>query len=121
MNTCIEFLGKSISLTVTPPAERALQQRNTPLQVEMELYFSCLIRKAVRFYEAVSDRGVPVNESLSLSFRPVMTKQCGLDFSGDEPALTDFPIKQPERYIPHWLHIDYRNRKWHGEFGYTRS
>jgi hypothetical protein len=116
----IELMGKSLELTLTPEAQQALLHRNTPLLAEMELYFSCLIRKSVRFYEACDDsQCIRVDDTLALRFRPVMTRHCGLDYSGDEPPLTDFPITQAERYIPHWLHIDYRHGQWRGEFGYA--
>jgi hypothetical protein len=23
--------------------------------------------------------------------------------------------------VPHWLHIDYRNNQWQGEFGYGKN
>ena len=116
----IDFHGRQIELTLSTAAEKALSARQTPLLAEMELYFSCLIRKAVRFYETETRNCTPYNDTLSLCFRPVMTRQCGLDYEGDEPPLTDFPISDAQRYIPHWLHIDYKNGQWHGEFGYAR-
>lgn len=119
MNTTITLQNKTISVSLSNAAEQALEQRSTPLQAEMELYFSCLIRKVVRFYETPSSDSVAVNENLALRFRPVMTKHCGLDYEGDEPPLTDFPIANAERYVPNWLSIDYHNGKWHGEFGYA--
>lgn len=119
MNQQIDFQGKSLTLTLSPSAEKALAQRNIPLVAEMELYFSCLIRKTVRFRDTAEPDSVQVNEALALRFRPVMTQHCGTDYSGDEPPLTDFPITEAERYIPHWLKIDYKGGKWLGEFGYA--
>ncbi len=84
----------------------------------MELYFSCLIRYKVRFHERADDGAVVVNDKLWLRFRPVMTAQCGNDYDGDEPPLTDFPIVKPGAFTPHWLTIDYRRGQWQGEFGY---
>lgn len=121
MKQQIEFHGRTLELTITPAAENALAQRQTPLLAEMELYFSCLLRKTVRFYEAETRDCTPVNDTLSLCFRPVMTRHCGLDYEGDEPPLTDFPISHAERYIPHWLRLDYKKGQWHGEFGYARQ
>ncbi len=121
MKQQIEFHGRMLELTITPAAESALAQRQTPLLAEMELYFSCLLRKTVRFYEAETRDCTPVNDTLSLCFRPVMTRHCGLDYEGDEPPLTDFPISHAERYIPHWLRLDYKKGQWHGEFGYARQ
>lgn len=119
MQKHIDFYGRTLELTLSPAAENALAQRQTPLLAEMELYFSCLIRKAVRFYETETRDCTPVTATLSLCFRPVMTRHCGLDYEGDEPPLDNFPIHQAERYVPHWLRIDYQNGQWLGEFGYA--
>lgn len=121
MQTIIELFNRPIAITLTSQAEKALAHRQAPLLVEMELYFSCLIRKAVRFYEIPSEDSVIVNDKLHLCFRPVMTRHCGIDYEGDEPPVTDFPIKHTERYIPHWLKIDNTNGKWSGEFGYANT
>jgi len=121
MQQQIEFHGRMLELTLTPAAANALAQRHTPLLAEMELYFSCLIRKAVRFYETETRDCISVTDTLSLCFRPVMTRQCGTNYEGDEPPLTDFPITEAQRYVPHWLNIDFRHGQWHGEFGYARK
>jgi hypothetical protein len=120
MQQQITFHGRKLELNLTPAAAAALAKRQTPLLAEMELYFSCLIRKSVRFYETAGRDCTPVNDTLSLCFRPVMTRHCGLDYEGEEPPLTDFPISRAERYIPHWLSIDYQNGQWNGEFGYAK-
>lgn len=119
MEKHVQLHDKTIHITLTHAAEQALATRNNVLLAEMELYFSCLIRKVVRFHEQDTDDSIPVTDTLKLRFRPVMTKHCGTDYEGDEPPVTDFPITQAERYVPHWLTIDYRNGKWHGEFGYA--
>jgi hypothetical protein len=41
----IEMMGKEIKFEISTKAERELASRVTPLFVEMELYFSCLLRK----------------------------------------------------------------------------
>lgn len=119
MDNRIVLHKREIAISLSDAARKALSQRATPLLAEMELYFSCLIRKAVRFYETPADDSVAVNDKLQLRFRPVMTQHCSTDYSGDEPPLTDFPITQAERYVPHWLTIDYKGGQWHGEFGYA--
>ena len=116
-----EIEGRSVNVTLSPSASRALAQRNTPLLAEMELYFSCLIRKQVRFRENCGDNTIPVTEQLHISFRPVMTRACGKDYEGDEPPLTDFPIAKTQAYVPRWLHIDYAHGQWQGEFGYNKD
>ena len=47
MQTTIEILGKQVLVEWSSSADKKLQELAEPLIVEMELYFSCLIRKAV--------------------------------------------------------------------------
>jgi hypothetical protein len=49
MQTTVEILGKKVLVEWSAAADRQLNLLAKPLNVEMELYFSCLIRKAVRF------------------------------------------------------------------------
>lgn len=119
LNHRIELQGKPVDIMLTNAARSALSRRTSPIHVEMELYFSCLIRKRVRFYEQQQDKqAVALNDRLRIHFRPVMTEVCGKDYEGDAPPLTDFPIVNSKAYIPHWLRIDFRNDQWQGEFGY---
>jgi hypothetical protein len=117
----IKMLGKIIEFTISRSAEKALAERQRPLCLELELYFSCLIRKQVNVREKIdSQYSVKVSDKLEIGFRPVMTKSCSVSScAGDSPPLSDFPIAKPERYIPHWLKLDYRKGRWLGEFGYA--
>ena len=119
----VEINGKQIAINLSKRASEALSQRSAPLVVEMELYFSCLIRKKVRFHDTERPGEDALRAELSpqlhIQFRPVMTRTCGRDYEGDEPPLTDFPIANPKPYVPHWLRIDFRNGEWQGEFGYA--
>jgi hypothetical protein len=120
----VEMLGKQILVEVSNNAARQLNARGMPLYIEMELYFSCLIRKQVRVYETIvepADRkfSVQFSDKLQISFRPVMTKSCSISSCEDgKPPLSDFPIRKPQSYIPRWLHLDYSKGKWSGDFGY---
>ena len=118
MDKQIALLGRKVMISLSSAAVTALSQRDTLLVAEMELYFSCLIRKKVRFRENVEGELVYVIDQLSVRFRPVMTAVCGVDYEGDEPPLTDFPIKKPESFVPHWLKLDFKKDKWIGEFGF---
>ncbi len=122
MQTTITVNGKPVEVKLSRAADAALAQRNTPLLAEMELYFSCLIRKQVRFrdhVESASAAPVPVTDRLAVYFRPVMTQTCNVnDMHGEAPPVSDFEIKNPAAFVPHWLRIDYRGGEWSGEFGY---
>lgn len=114
----ISLADKSLEVRLSPSARRALEERNTPLLAEMELLFSCLIRKRVRFSEQVTKDAVPASDRLSIRFHPAMTRACTLSDLEGSPPLDDFPIANPRPYIPRWLAIDYRRGQWVGEFGY---
>ena len=119
MRSTVEILNKPVQIEWSKAAESAMASRMEPLTVEMELYFSCLIRKKVRFGDKAHSREfVPVNERLGVAFRPVMTKACKVDRADQEAPLADFPIVNPAAFVPHWLKIDYRHGVWEGEFGY---
>ena len=118
MEKQIEMQGKTVAVSLTQSAEKALALRDKALVAEMELYFSCLIRKQVRFRENLEDDAINVTGQLAVRFRPVMTKVCGIDYEGNEPPLTDFPIEKPGSFIPHWLKIDFKKEEWVGEFGF---
>ncbi len=118
MEKQIDIFGKKVTVSLSSMAIKALSSRDKPLIAEMELYFSCLIRKQVRFKEKADGNLVDVVDQLSVRFRPVMTKSCGIDYEGDEPPLEDFPIEKPEAFVPHWLKIDFKKDKWIGEFGF---
>lgn len=120
----IEMLGKKITFEISDRAKRQLQDRKKPLFVEMELYFSCLLRKEIRIRETVREKldeefAVQFSDVLHVSFRPVMTKSCSVSScQGEKPPLSDFPIKKPRSYVPKWLKLDFKKGEWCGDFGY---
>ncbi len=98
----------------------ALAERGTPLVVEMELYFSCLIRKRVRFLSAPHPDafGATADDRLTVCFRPVMTRTCALSDVEGQPELEAFPIQRPEVFLPKWLALDIHRGAWSGEFSF---
>jgi len=117
MQTTVEILGKKVLVESSTSADKKLQELAEPLRVEMELYFSCLIRKAVRFgSDAQAGEFVTASSGLQVGFRPVMTKACNVKDFEVEPPVEDFPIVKPGAFVPKRLTIDYRNGNWVGEF-----
>ena len=117
MQKTIEILGKQVLVEWSPSADKKLQELTEPLAVEMELYFSCLIRKAVRFGgDAQAGKFALAGPKLKIGFRPVMTKACNVKDFEVEPPVEDFPIVRPEAFVPKRLTIDYKKGKWVGDF-----
>ncbi|MGQ9666227.1 MAG: hypothetical protein ACUVWB_02845 [Anaerolineae bacterium] len=116
--THITLSGKTLEIRLSPDAEKALAARATPLLAELELLFSCLIRKRVRFSDLDSENAASASERLFVRFRPVMTQVCAVAEVDGAPPLDDFPIADPKPFVPRWLRIDFRKGAWQGEFGY---
>ena len=117
MQATAEILGKKILVEWSASADKAMSALAAPLLVEMELYFSCLIRKAVRFGQNSPTREyVSVTPQLKLCFRPVITKVCRVSEVEGEPPLEDFHMVKPEAFVPKKLYIDFKRGQWLGEF-----
>jgi hypothetical protein len=115
----VALAHKTLEVRLSPRAEGALMGLETPLVAEMELYFSCLIRKAVRFraLTEVPDAAA-VDERLYVRFRPVVSRACGAKVADGPPPLGDLTLARPDAYVPDWLEIDFRDGQWKGYFGY---
>ena len=118
MELITSYLERPLKITLSAKADKVLKTLTEPLVVEMELYFSCLIRKQVNFIQQ-SDAAYPVTEHLSILFRPVMTEACEINEINKKPSLVEFPMEKVKAYTPRWLKLDYINNQWRGEFGYV--
>ena len=116
----VRLANRDLEVRLSSAASAALAARGTPLVVEMELYFSCLIRKRVRFLSAPHPDAfcTTMDERLTVCFRPVMMRQCALSDVEGEPELEGFPIQRPEVFLPKWLALDFRRGAWSGEFSF---
>jgi hypothetical protein len=116
----LRLLNRDLDVRLSPAARTALAARTAPLVVEMELYFSCLIRKRVRFLAATHPGAfcASLNEQLTVCFRPVMTRHCAVSEVEGQPELETFPIQRPEAFLPKWLELDFRRGTWSGEYSF---
>ena len=115
----LDLGGRALELRLSAAAQRRLAA-GEPLVVEMELYFSCLIRKRVRFPAAphADATCVRADETLTVCFRPVMTRACAVETVEGSPELEAFPIQRREAFLPKWLELDWRGGDWSGDFGF---
>lgn len=112
------WIEKKLRISLTRSARKALTQRQAVLVAEMELLFSCLVRKRVYFYDPGSKPFEQINEKLGIRFRPVVSRGCQVSGQKADLPVDDFPLKDAERFLPKWLIIDFRNGQWAGKFGY---
>ena len=109
---------KTLEVRLTKAAQKALGKRDRLLVAEMELLFSCLLRKRVYFGET-AEQSTLVNERLAVRFKPIMTRRCSVADGGATPPSEGFPLENPRPYVPNWLSIDFRRGQWVGNFGYA--
>ena len=102
----------------TEPAQKALTSRSQSLNIEMQLYFSCVVKKRVLFHECLEFESVAVNERINICFRSVQSAVCSPeDFARDFPEARELHATS-DKMTPSRLSFDFRGGHWLGEFGY---
>ncbi|MGD8785022.1 MAG: hypothetical protein PVG75_11335 [Thioalkalispiraceae bacterium] len=120
--TTIAYQNKDITVRWTQRAETAFSTLEQPLFVEMQIYFSCVVKKRVLFHQQLTEdlQGMEfttVNDNISILCRTVQSATC----SAEEFAHS-YPIKQvltspsARKMLPGELYIDCKNQQWFGEF-----
>lgn len=111
--------GKLVEIEWSGAAQQALARRSLPLTLELELYFSCLVKKFVHFHETVPEREtVAVNERLRLFFRPVTSTACSMgraEVLGRQPEM-DLQGPVAHKLAPRRVWLDSRRGHWQAEY-----
>ena len=111
--------NKLISVTLSDSAQWRLKKTSKPLLIEIELYFSCLIKKVCHFRETENvENCTRIMDGLYINFRATMTNKCAID-DFDKDKTTDFPIVNQKPYVPKWVSLDFSSKRWSGDFGYA--
>lgn len=113
----IQLRGKELDIKWTKRAETALQLRSKPLLAEMQLYFSCVVKKRVLFHADSNSDNIAVTNKLNISFRPVQSSACSPEeFANNYPVHNEFQSAAANKMRPSLLCLDYVNGHWQGEF-----
>lgn len=111
--------GKPVTVTWTAEAERQLGLRRGPLYLELELYFSCLVKKFVHFHDTAPARAtVPVTDKFHLHFRAVTSTACSMELAdrlGRQPE-TELDNPVVRRMAPRQVNLDFVRGKWLAAF-----
>ncbi|MBI5041695.1 MAG: hypothetical protein HZB57_11015 [Gammaproteobacteria bacterium] len=116
--------GRVLHIHFSPAAIAAAATLQTPLTIELELYFSCFVRKAVRFHAAppstdsLPDSHTRILDHVHVHFHPVTTQHCSMANSPDAPPMETMPVTRPQAFLPRWVEIDFHRGAWIGEYGY---
>ncbi len=116
-NERITLKDKPLSIEWTKRAQREFIKKNSPLIVEMQLYFSCVVKKRVLFTDNANFNSATVNDNLSVAFHPVESASCDpIEFAKNFPEKRRFDSSASQKMHPKQLKIDYKNQIWQGEF-----
>lgn len=113
MKLTVTFEQRSLTITLTPAAARALAERASPLHVDAQLRLGCMTKKALVFDDGLSsDRWYAIHSKLLVSYQSMISEACQID--GSDAHYRQTP-KQVGRL--NWLQLDFVNRQWRGDFG----
>lgn len=111
--------GQNVSVEWTDAAALQLSRRPRPLVVELELYFSCLVKKFVHFHEQPGDREtVAASDKLRLYFRPVTSTACSFEVAerlGRQPEI-ELHSNAVSKIAPKNVKIDFARGAWQGHY-----
>ena len=114
--------GQPVRVHWTRRAQAALDRRKDPLWVEMQLYFSCVVKKRVLFHET-ADTGeyTRVTAALNLRASAVESDACSPEvFAAHYPARRELDTAAALRMVPRHLWLDHRHGDWVGEMSFDR-
>ena len=112
-----QFREKDIKVAWTQRAEHAFSLRTTTLFIEMQIYFSCVVKKRVIFHEQLDIESLPVTDKINIISRAVQSDTCSAEeFARNYPVKKELTSKAAKKMYPRLLNIDYINDQWLGEF-----
>lgn len=118
-NATVSINGRDVRVEWTAGAARELARRQTPLFVELELFFSCLVKKFVHFREDARGRStVAATDKLLLYFRPVTSTACTIEVAerlGRQPEI-ELDSDAVMKIAPKRVRIDHAGGVWRGSY-----
>jgi len=113
----IRLQGENLFVQWTHRADKILHRRSSPLIIEMQLYFSCMVKKRVLFHETFEHETLTVNDAIEIAFRPVQSTSCDpVEFANNFPVKQQLTSTGAKHMTPASLELDYVNGQWQGEF-----
>jgi len=115
----VQINQRSLEIRWTERAERELDMREQALIVELQLYFSCVVKKRVLFHQRAGFATTRVDERLEIAFHAVASAVCDPnEFALNHPAGRDLSPGPAARMVQNVVEIDYRAGHWEGQFRY---
>jgi len=107
-----------LKIYFTRRAERALSLLPQAINVELQLYFSCMVKKRVLFHQqTVPFKTDPVTPLLNIAFRSVQSDTCSPEeFAAHYPQKMALDNPALRKMYPRELYIDYIDNHWSGDY-----
>lgn len=106
-----------LQLSWTHRAQRQLDKRSTPLYLDLQLYFSCVVQKRVLFSETPLTDSLAANQQIYLRFRALQAEACDPQiFAHEHPVQRELTSSFAQKMAPSQLYLDYRRSDWWGSF-----
>lgn len=111
--------GRTVRVRWTDRADAALYGLESPLVIELQLYFSCVVKKRLLFHETPLPGSVAVAPNLELVFRCIASAACNpTEFAAHYPEGRSLMSGPAAGIPPQRVEIDYRRGRWEGSFSY---
>jgi hypothetical protein len=107
---------RTVQIHWTERAAAALNERTRPLYVEMQVYFSCIVKKRVLFHaDAATEAFTEATQQLRVRASAVESDICTPEaFAAHYPARRELTTPAAGRMVPHHLWLDYQHGEWVG-------
>ena len=110
---------REVEVKWTARADRELRRLDQGLVVELQLYFSCVVKKRVLFHTGSGIDAVPVNDRLGLTFQSIASAVCDpREFADSYPEGKNLSSGRAARMVPRTVELDFRRGGWEGQFYY---
>ena len=111
---------RPLKIRWTENAERTFSRLTQPVYVELQLYFSCLVKKQLLFHSHAPDKHFDqVHEKLFLRFSSVTSVACSLAEGKDGQPTLPLETETVQKMTPTTLMLDYHHGNWCGEYLFT--
>lgn len=113
---------QTINILLTKRADQALSRLEHNMTIELQLYFSCMLKKRVLFHmQDVGFASEPISPKLNIAFRSVQSDNCNPEeFAAHHPQKKALDNPTINSMMPRELCIDYINNTWVGDFTISR-
>jgi len=109
---------QSVAIHWTNRANKQITKRSSTIIAEMQLYFSCVVKKRVIFTQDISHANtISVSKYFHIAFNAVEAAACSpVEFAANFPAKRILDSSAALKMRPKELKVDFKQGQWVGEF-----